>query len=104
MTKDRKYYSKEFKLKAIELSYARDSAKQVAEELGIRAALLYKWRSNLLTDGVRSFSGNGNKKQTPEEKEIALLKKQVRELQLEREILKKAVGIFSKSDKTSTNL
>ncbi len=104
MTRDRKYYSKEFKLKAIELSYARESAKQVAEELGIAPAMLYKWRANLLTDGVRSFSGNGNKKQTPEEKEIALLKKQVRELQLEREILKKAVGIFSKSDKKSTNL
>ncbi len=104
MTRERKYYSKDFKLKAIELSYARDSAKQVAEELGIRPTLLYKWRANLLTDGFRSFSGNGNKKQTPEEKQIALLQKQVRELQLEREILKKAVGIFSKSDKTSTNL
>lgn len=104
MRKERTYYSKEFKLKAIELSYARENAKQVAEELGIRPALLYKWRSNLLTDGVRSFSGNGNKNQTPKEKEISLLKKQVRELQLEREILKKAVGIFSKSDKTSTNL
>ena len=104
MTRERKYYSKEFKLKAIELSYARESAKQVAEELGIRPALLYKWRANLLTDGVRSFSGNGNKKQTPQEKQIALLQKQVRELQLEHEILKKAVVIFSKSDKTSTNL
>ena len=104
MTRERKYYSKEFKLKAIELSYARESAKEVAEELGIRPTLLYKWRANLLTDGVRSFSGNGNKKQTPEEKQLALLQKQVRELQLEREILKKAVGIFSKSDKTSTNL
>lgn len=104
MRKARKNYSKEFKLKAIELSYARESAKQVAQELGIRPALLYKWRSNLLTEGVLSFSGNGNKKQTPEEKEIALLRKQVKELQLEREILKKAVGIFSKSDKTSTNL
>ncbi len=49
MTRDRKYYSKEFKLKAIELSYARESVKQVAEELGIRPTLLYKWRSNLLT-------------------------------------------------------
>lgn len=63
MTRERKNYSKEFKLKAIELSYARESAKQVAEELGIRPGLLYKWRANLLTEGVRSFSGNGNKKQ-----------------------------------------
>lgn len=55
-------------------------------------------------DGVRSFFGNGNKKQTPEEKEIALLKKQARELQSERGMLKKNVGIFSKSDRTSTNL
>jgi len=104
MKRERKFYSKEFKLKAIELSYARNNAKQVAEELGIRPELLYKWRTSLLSDGVRSFTGNGNKKLSPEEKEIALLKKQVRELQLEREILKKAVIIFSKSDDTSINL
>ena len=78
MSKERSYYSKEFKLKAIELSYSRDNAREVAEELGIRPGLLYKWRANLLTDGVRSFTGNGNKKQSPEEKEIAFLKRQVR--------------------------
>lgn len=87
-----------------QLSDARDNAKLVANELGIRSELLYKWRANLLTDGVRSFSGSGNKKQTPEEKEIALLKKQVRELQLEREILKKVVGIFFKNDGKFMNL
>ena len=66
MRKERTYYNKAFKLKAIELSYSRNNARQVAEELGIRPSLLYKWRVNLLTNGVRSFSGNGNKKQTPE--------------------------------------
>ena len=38
-----------------------------------------------------------------EERQIAKLKKQLREAQLERDILKKAIGIFSKGDGKSTN-
>ena len=40
----RKKFDKEFKKKAVELSYARGSATEIAEELGIERALLYRWR------------------------------------------------------------
>ena len=45
-----------------------------------------------------AFPGHGNPKMTAEQKEIAKLKKELREAKLERDILKKAVSIFSKSD------
>ncbi|EID72445.1 transposase-like protein [Imtechella halotolerans K1] len=41
---------------------------------------------------------------TDEEKEIARLKKALKEAELERDILKKAISIFSASDKKNTGL
>jgi transposase len=41
---------------------------------------------------------------TDEEKEIARLKKELADMQMERDILKKAVGIFSKNDGKYTGL
>ena len=51
----------------------------------------------------RAFPGHGNPKQTEEQKEIAKLKKDLRDTQMERDILKKAVSIFSKSDGKYSN-
>jgi transposase len=44
MTKQRIYDDREFKKKAVELSYARGNAREFAEELGIRPEFLYWWR------------------------------------------------------------
>ena len=49
-----------------------------------------------------SFPGRVNPKMTDEQKEIALLKKQLKDTEMERDILKKAIGIFSKSDSKNT--
>ena len=46
-----------------------------------------------------SFPGNGNLKLTPDQERIRELEKQLAASQLEHEILKKAIGIFSKADK-----
>ena len=42
--KTRRKFSKEFKLKAIEMSNKSDYIKDVAISLGIQEALLYRWR------------------------------------------------------------
>jgi len=42
MKKQRNYYDREFKQKAVELSYARGNAREIAEELGIHPELLYR--------------------------------------------------------------
>tara|TARA_B100001750_G_C15414093_1_gene549347 strand:- start:209 stop:427 length:219 start_codon:yes stop_codon:yes gene_type:complete len=48
------------------------------------------------------FPGRGNTKMTDEQKEIARLKKDLKDAQMERDILKKAIRIFSASDRTNT--
>ena len=103
MTQERNYYDREFKQKAVELSYARGNAKEIAEELGISPDLLYRWRREHQKYQDNSFPGKGKPKMTDMESEVARLKKELRDAKMERDILKKAVSIFSRSDGKSTN-
>lgn len=105
MPKKRTVYDRVFKLKAIELSFEREeSVKEVAQELGVPEKLLYKWRARFSKEKNKSFPGHGKQLLSKEEKRIAELEKQNRELQLERDILKKAISIFSKNDGKSFDL
>jgi len=101
--KKRRKFDREFKQMAVELSKHRDDIGTLAEELEITPDLLYRWRREALESQVASFPGQGNPKLTAEEKEIARLEKELRETKLERDILKKAVSIFSKSDGKYSN-
>jgi transposase len=103
MTKTRKKYDKEFKQKAVELSAARGKAAEIAEELGIKPDLLYRWRREYSHYERNSFPGQGKARLTDQEREIAQLKKELRDAKMERDILKKAISIFSVSDGKSTN-
>jgi transposase len=103
MAKPRKTYDRSFKLNAVELSYQRENIKELAEELGIRVELLYRWRAEFASRPEASFPGNGKAARNEEEKEIDRLKRELAEMRLERDILKKAIGIFSKSDGRSFN-
>lgn len=88
---------------AVELMDTHKSVHEIAEELGVREDMLYRWRREMLKKGENVFSGQGKKNLTSEEAEIARLKKQLREAELERDILKKAVSIFSKNDGRYSN-
>ena len=55
--------------------------------------MVYRWRRQLKAEGVRAFPGNGN----PRDEELARLRKEVRELREERDILRKAGAIFSRT-------
>ncbi len=98
MTKHRRKFDRAFKLKAVELSYSRDNIREVAHDLNVRPELIYRWRSEFAALENGSFPGNGKKKMTADESEVARLKKELADVRMERDILKKAVGIFSKSD------
>ncbi|UXD71308.1 transposase [Sphingobacterium faecium] len=98
MTKIRKKYDRTFKERAVELSKDRKNISELARELGVSAAQLYKWRKESEDFGSGSFPGNGNIKQTPEQERISALEKKLKDSELELEILKKAIGIFSKND------
>ena len=98
MSNTRRKYDKQFKLMAVELSKTREDLPVLANELDIRAELLYRWRREFGDKPEASFPGNGKVILTDQEAEIARLKKQLREAEQERDILKKAVSIFSRSD------
>lgn len=104
MNQNLKKYDKEFKQKAVELSYARGNATEIADELGIDKGLLYRWRKELTKYEGNSFPGHGTPKQTDLEREVFRLRKELRDAKMEREILKKAISIFSVSDGKSTSL
>ena len=97
----RRQFSKEYKLDVIQQSYLSDNIRELANELGIRPALIYKWRADYeqSKQGKRpSFPGNGNPALSPEQQEIVRLKRQLADTRMERDILKKAIGIFGKND------
>jgi len=94
----RKKYSKEFKLDAVSLvidqNYTRAEA---SKNLGINPNMLGRWVKEANTDDGHAFRGNG--KLTPEQEEIRTLKSQVKRLQMERDILKKATVFFAAETK-----
>jgi len=87
-------YDKEFKLNAVNLLRSSNrSIKEVSEELGIPAATLAGWEKEENKSGKDSFPGKGNVKET--DKELVELRKELAIAREERDILKKALGIFS---------
>jgi transposase len=102
MAKSRRKFEASFKRKAVELSHIRGNVVQVAEELGIAVEMLYRWRKEQNQFENNSFPGKGNPKMTDEEKEIARLKAELYDVTMDRDILKKAISIFSASDKKSS--
>ena len=99
----RKKYEKEYKTMIVELVESGQKVSVVAQEYGLNDNMIRRWRREYNNPNKPFFTGNGNASLTDQEKEIARLRKELKETQLERDILKKAVSIFSKSDKTSIN-
>lgn len=94
MTGKKKTYPSEFKQEAIRLQESSGkSVYQVETELGISHGLLNKWKRQLRQEGAVAFPGQG--RLTPEQEEIRRLKRELAVAQQERDILKKAVAIFS---------
>ena len=105
MSKIRKKYSKAEKLEIVKLSLEEGThVTDLADRYGVAANTIYNWRSKYYKEQGIEPSGQGVKQMSESEREIARLKKQLREAQLERDILKKAINIFSKGDGKSTHL
>jgi len=94
----RKQYTKEFKLDVIQQSYRHGNIRELADELGLKPALIYKWRAAYDTAGPSAFPGQGTEQLTPDQAELRRLQAENRELRMERDILKKAIGIFGKAN------
>jgi len=94
MSTVRKNYTREFKLEAVQLCIDSDkSVEQIAADLGISSSSLNRWRRELASDPEQAFPGHGRRKAPVQEVED--LRKALRLAQQERDILKKALAIFT---------
>ena len=93
----RRHYSEEFKKDAVSHSLTSEkTVEEVSRDLGIAHSNLKRWRAQYSKNGELAFPGKGKQRLTPQEEEIRRLKKELYEVQQERDILKKALAIFTK--------
>jgi transposase len=97
-TKRNRSYDLAFKERAVKLSEERDNIKDLAAELGISPERIYKWRAEFSRHGEASFQGHGIERLSDEGKRVKELGKKLRNTELELDILKKAIAVFSKID------
>ena len=91
----RRKYDKEFKLEAVRLALRGDRSQQsVADGLGINQANITRWVREYRSDGKQAFPGKGRLK--PDDEEMYSIKRENAILKEERDILKKALAVFSR--------
>jgi transposase len=89
-----KQYSREFKIEALRLlETSGKSAAQLERELGIGTGNLSRWKRQSVREGEDAFPGHG--RLTPEQERLRRLERENEILRQERDILKKAIAIFS---------
>ena len=99
---DRKKYSREFKLEAVNTAqHSEKPIAQVARELDISVHQLYRWISEVSKKKDNPFPGHGKR---DSQDELARLRKENQILKEERDILKKSLGFFAKDQYENTNL
>ena len=90
-----KHYENEFKVMIVELLESGRIIKDLSDEYELNDGMIRRWRREF-----KAKSGDFSKKRevSVEEQVFKALKKELRDVKMERDILKKAVSIFSKSD------
>lgn len=93
----RKTYTREFKIDAVRLLNTRSkNGHEIEADLGIGSGQIYRWRKQLEaegTQGLRAFPGHGR----PRDEELARLRRELADVREERDILRKALAIFSRT-------
>ena len=82
-------YDDEFKRQTVRKVLDGQSVRSVSREIGVSESQIHKWRRAALKNGDGQHSGG-------ELAETQALKKRIRELEMENEILKKAALIFGR--------
>lgn len=103
MVRDKKRkYDSEFKREAVRLASEKDrTARSVERDLGLWQGAVAYWKREFEKDPEQSFPGKGNLK--ARDAEVSDLHKQLERVTRERDILKKAVAIFSKEPNRYTD-
>lgn len=95
MATRRRRFDRQYKLDAVRMIQDSDRPiASIARDLGIHPNVLYKWRDQLLADSDQAFPGKGKLK--AEDEELRKLRRENELLKEERDILKKALAVFSR--------
>lgn len=78
-------YDDEYKREAVRKIHDGQSVASVSRELGVAESLLHSWKRQAVETSSEA------------EREVLLLRKKLREVEMERDILKKAALIFGRS-------
>ncbi len=90
----RRVHSPEFKLEAVRLAKSGVPKAQIARDLEIGPNLLRIWLGKHEADSGDAFLGHGQMK--PVDAENARLRRELKRVTAERDIIKKALGYFAK--------
>lgn len=94
----RRRFTREFKLEAVRLVHEQNmSVAEAARDLDLHENVLRKWVKDYQDDPAHAFPGHGQQK--PEQAEVAVLKREIKKLRAERDILKKAAAYFASESK-----
>lgn len=97
MARKRKTYTKDFKQETVKLIIEQNqSPSDVSRSLGINLSSVNRWVTQYRNDSEKAFPGNGKQNLTSEQQRIKALEAEVRQLKMEKEILKKATAFFAK--------
>ena len=101
----RRHYEEAFKREAIRLvQEEKRPATEVERNLGIPQGVLCKWVNRSEAHPVDPFPGKGHRTKDPKDVLIRKLQRELANAAEERDILKKAIAVFSKTPKANTGL
>ena len=90
----RRRYDRAFKVEAVRLvTEERRKVTEVARNLGINPNQLHRWKRMLSEEGQLAFPGKGHL--LPDQEELRRLRRELADVTEERDILKKALAVFS---------
>ena len=92
--KPRRKYDEEFKKNVLKMASGDRRVSEVAESLGISPGLVHKWR----VDQTKSAGASQPVSDSVPGADYERVKARLREVEQERDILKKALGIFSRGN------
>jgi len=93
--RERRNFDREFKIETARLIVEGGrKISEVARDFDIHENVLRKWKNQYIEDKEHPFPGKGRLK--PEDEELRRLRRELADMKEERDILKKALAIFSK--------
>ena len=87
-SRQRRFFSEEFKQEAVQMLLDGHTAHSIAERLGIDDNLLYQWKRQLISKAGPAARTLGDR--------VAQLEEELRRVERERDILKKALAILGR--------